>query len=564
MTVEVAGKAARTAETGVDGRFRIEEATAGEGTLRVRASGFAESVTPLAADAAALRVVLQPRPLTESVTVTASRGATGVDTAASSTIVSSAELLTSAAGAIDDALRNTPGFSLFRRSSSRVANPTTQGVTLRGVSGSGASRTLVVADGWALNDPFGSWVYWNRIPLAAIDRIEVVRGATGDLYGADALGGVIQVLTLDAERPRLRGLFEAGSHDTYRASGFGGRRFGNWAVSAGAEGQNTDGAYIVAEEVRGAVDVPAYSDYGSGFAAVGYGSGTWRATVRANFASESRGNGTPVQVNDTDWRQFAGDVTGTLAGGFWTARVTGGTQDYFQTFSAIAADRQTERLTNDQTDSGRFRDRRRPVDAHLEGRRRPGRRRRPPDDRSTSTRHGTPWSGRRCPRRILGVEEQTASVYGRVRFTLHPDLSLVLGARGDHWESTDSKSFFSPRASVTWRANDLASLQVSVARSYRTPTLNELYRGFRVGNIVTNAEPAARARTADERRGRRARRPRPRVGRESRRSTTCSTKRFRTSRSRRRRRSSRASGRTPTSSDRPASKSKATCGRTRA
>ena len=173
--------------------------------LRVRASGFAESVTPLAADAAALRVVLQPRPLTESVTVTASRGATGVDTAASSTIVSSAELLTSAAGAIDDALRNTPGFSLFRRSSSRVANPTTQGVTLRGVSGSGASRTLVVADGWALNDPFGSWVYWNRIPLAAVDRIEVVRGATGDLYGADALGGVIQVLTLDAERPRLRG-----------------------------------------------------------------------------------------------------------------------------------------------------------------------------------------------------------------------------------------------------------------------------------------------------------------------------------------------------------------------
>ena len=103
--------------------------------------------------AAALRIVLYPRPLTESVTVTASRGATGVDTAASSTVVTSAELLTSAAGAVDDALRNTPGFSLFRRSSSRVANPTTQGVTLRGRSGSGASRTLVVADGVPLNDP---------------------------------------------------------------------------------------------------------------------------------------------------------------------------------------------------------------------------------------------------------------------------------------------------------------------------------------------------------------------------------------------------------------------------
>ena len=63
-------------------------------------------------------------------------------------------------------------------------------MTLRGVSGSGASRTLVLADGVPLNDPFGSWVYWNRVPLAAIDRVEVVRGGAGDLYGADALGGV--------------------------------------------------------------------------------------------------------------------------------------------------------------------------------------------------------------------------------------------------------------------------------------------------------------------------------------------------------------------------------------
>jgi len=482
------GKPARTAETGVDGRFSLGEATGTEGTLRVRASGFAESVTPLSPGAMTIRVVLQPRPLTESVTVTASRGAAGVDTAASATIVSSAELLTSAAGAIDDALRNTPGFSLFRRSSSRVANPTTQGVTLRGVSGSGASRTLVVADGWALNDPFGSWVYWNRIPLAAVDRVEVVRGAAGDLYGTDALGGVIQVLTLDAERPRVRGLFDAGSHKTYRGSGFGGRRFGNWAISAGAEAQNTDGAYVVAEEARGAVDVPAYSDYGSGFATAGYGSGTWRATFRANLASESRGNGTPIQINETDWRQFSGDLSGALAGGFWTARVTGGSQDYFQTFSVIAADRQTERLNNDQTIPGDFMTaggqwmrtwKVADVLVGVEGRQTTA--------DINETRYpvvGAPVSTSNPDR-----EEQAASVYGRVRFTLRPDLSLVVGARGDHWESTRSKGFFSPRASVSWRANDMASLQFSVARSYRTPTLNELYRGFRVGNVLTNANP---------------------------------------------------------------------------
>ena len=52
-----------------------------------------------------------------------------------------------------------------------------------------------------------------------------------------------------------------------------------------------------------------------------------------------------------------------------------------------------------------------------------------------------------------------------------------------------TENFFSPRATVTWRANDLASFQFSVGRSYRTPTLNELYRGFRAGNVVTNPNP---------------------------------------------------------------------------
>jgi outer membrane receptor for ferrienterochelin and colicin len=123
----------RSVETTADGRFSIAGALSPDTSLRVRANGFAESVTALPSAAAPIRVVLHPRPLSESVTVTASRGASGVDTSASASIVSSAELLTSAAGSLDDALRNTPGFSLFRRSSSRVANPTTQGVTLRGV-----------------------------------------------------------------------------------------------------------------------------------------------------------------------------------------------------------------------------------------------------------------------------------------------------------------------------------------------------------------------------------------------------------------------------------------------
>jgi outer membrane receptor protein involved in Fe transport len=488
VSIEVGGKTGPSAETGADGRFSLEGVTSRDATLRVRANGFAESTAAIDRSAGPVRVVLHPRPLSEAVTVTASRGASGVDTAASASVVSSAELLASAAGAIDDALRNTPGFSLFRRSSSRVANPTTQGVTLRGVSGSGASRTLVVADGLALNDPFGSWVYWNRIPLAAVDRIEVVRGATGDLYGAEALGGVIQVLTLDADRPRLRAIVEGGSLDTVRTSAFGGRRFGHWLLGAGGELQRTDGAFVVPDDVRGRVDTPADSDYQSGYGSVGYARGGLRSTFRAHVATEDRNNGTQQQVNDTQWRQFSGDANGSLAGGFWTARVAGGTQDYFQTFTAIAADRQSERLTNDQTIPGNFFSasgqwirtwHRADVLAGVEGR------------RAEADINETRYSLTGVPTfsALPGVNEHAISAFGRVRLALANDLSLVLGARGDRWDSSQSLGFFSPRASLTWRASEAVSLQVSASRAYRTPTLNELYRGFRVGNTVTNPNP---------------------------------------------------------------------------
>src|SRR5262245_38516058 len=246
-----------TATTAADGSFTIE---AGSARLTVTAEGFEpESVD--ATGGKAVQILLRPAAISNTVVVTATRGVERLQSAESATVLTSAALNTSAAGAMDDILRQTPGFSLFRRSSSRVANPTTQGVTLRGVSGSGSSRTLVLADGMPLNDPFGSWVYWNRIPQAAIDKVEVVRGATGDLYGAGALGGVIQILTVQPERTASRATIDGGSHDTVRGSVFGGATRNGWAGTVGVEGVRTDGAYTVAPEARGRSDTKADSDY---------------------------------------------------------------------------------------------------------------------------------------------------------------------------------------------------------------------------------------------------------------------------------------------------------------
>jgi outer membrane receptor protein involved in Fe transport len=442
-----------------------------------------------------VQIVLRPATFAESVTVTATRGAERLPSAASATVVTAAELSNTAAGAMDDVLRNTPGFSLFRRSSSRVANPTTQGVTLRGVSGSGASRTLVLSDGIPLNDPFGSWVYWNRVPQASVDRIEVVRGATGDLYGSDALGGVVQVLTFSPDRTRARATIEGGSLDTFRGSLFGGWERNGWAASGAYEGTTTDGSYVVAPEARGPIDTRADSDYQTGFFTAGRQQPSWNAWVKGALYSEDRGNGTPAQVNTTDWNQISATAGGSVGGGVWQAHVAGSGQDYYQTFTAVAADRASERLTTEQT-----------------------------TDTSYAT-FGGQWT------RLIGrttliagadfhhtdstVEELRYSVtnvqtgpffaggtersfggYARASIPFADTFTVELGGRLDDWlsEPTDetlpdkSVTFFSPRASVAWRQGRYA-IQGAVYHANRPPTLNELHRGFRVGNVVTNPNP---------------------------------------------------------------------------
>jgi hypothetical protein len=106
--------------------------------------------------------------------------------------------------------------------------------------------------------------------------------------------------------------------------------------------------------VAGPVDVDAFSDYRTGFASIGTQRDRWRASLRASGYSEDRGNGTPVQVNTTDWSQVSGEVGGFVADGAWEAHVATGTQDYYQTFSAVAADRASERLTAEQTTPSDF------------------------------------------------------------------------------------------------------------------------------------------------------------------------------------------------------------------
>jgi len=483
-----------TVKTDADGNF---DAGVMAARVRVTSEGF-ETATVEISGTGPVQIVLRPVNFADSVVVTATRGAERLPSASSSTVLTSAELSNMAAGALDDALRSTPGFTLFRRSSSRVANPTTQGVTLRGVSGSGSSRTLVLADGVPLNDPFGSWVYWNRIPLAAVDRVEVVRGATGDLYGAGALGGVIQLLTVQPSRTRARATFDGGSHDTFRGSLFAAAEKNGWNASGAYEGVRTDGVFVLAPEVRGAVDTRADSDYKTGFATVGKRGNDWHVNARGAAYTEDRGNGTVVQVNTTDWQQFSLDVGAFVGGGVFEIHGVGSSQDYYQTFSAVAAGRATERLTFEQfidtSHRGMNAQWTRPINklTMIVG----------ADYRHThavqdelryalvsgvNTRSG-PF--------LSGGTENVAAAYARANVAVTDAFTVEIGARADSWKSepedsslpTKDVSYVSPRAAMSVRAGRY-QFQASGYYANRTPSLNELHRRFAVGNQITNANP---------------------------------------------------------------------------
>jgi outer membrane receptor protein involved in Fe transport len=483
-----------TVRTDSDGNF---DAGTLASEVRVTSEGF-EPTQVQVTGPGPVSVVLRPLNFADSVVVTATRGAERLPSAASATTITAAELSNMAAGALDDALRSTPGFTLFRRTSSRVANPTTQGVTLRGVSGSGASRTLVLSDGVPLNDPFGSWVYWNRIPQAAVDRVEVVRGATGDLYGAGALGGVVQVLTVQPSRSRARATFEGGSHDTFRGSLFGAAERQGWSATGAYEGVRTDGAYLVASEARGVVDTKADSDYSTGFGTAGYRRDAWHLTLRGAGYKEERGNGTPVQVNDTEWSQYSFEGGGTIGGGVLQAQTAVSNQGYYQTFSFVAANRATERMTFEQfidtshtMANGQWTRPMGRVTMIIGG-----------DYRRTESAQDefryALVGGVNTPTGpfVSGGTETVGAVYARASIAASDSVTLELGARGDMWNSTPLNpadptkdvNFLSPRAAVAWRSGRY-QIQASAYHANRTPSLNELHRRFAAGTAVTNANP---------------------------------------------------------------------------
>jgi outer membrane receptor protein involved in Fe transport len=480
--------------------------------LQVSAPGFSSITVQWNGSAAPVSIILKPAAVADTVVVTAERTAASIEqTAANIVVLTASEINSPAALTLDDALRQVPGFTLFRRSNSLTANPTTQGASARGVGASGASRMLVMDDGVPLNDAFGGWVFWDRVPRIAIDHAEVLRGGGSSLYGNSSLGGIVN---LTQKTDTLISVQAAGdSLSGHDVQGRISRQLNGWLLSADGENFGNDGFFIVAAQNRGAVDTPATLAFSNGSVRAQHGLGD-SGTIFASGSlfAEQRNNGTALQINSTHLGELRTGIDETLGKNTISLRIYGSGEHYHQSFSSIAADRNTETLTRWQTapsdQIGFSTYWTRPiaatqVTAGLDGRFIHGE----SDETVFSSSVPTSLASSGGRNNLLGTfVELSQTVKRRLRLsggirldwwsnvegfnqtTQLATLGMALTSLNSHHETA-----WSPRAGAVYDLGAQWQLTASAYGGFRAPTLNELYRSFRLGNVFTLANEQLQA-----------------------------------------------------------------------
>ena len=417
----------------------------------------------------------KPEPVRTTVTVIEK---IETETPAHITVVDSIKLEETAGTDLDDRLRDIPGFSLFKRASSVVANPTTQGVSLRGIGSSGASRTLMLWDGVPVNDPFGGWVYWTQFVPDDMDRIEVSRGASTSVFGNLAMSGAIAGFSRPPERSHLLLDDEIGSQGTEDVSLGLSQLWSGWALSGTARAFETDGYSIVPVSIRGSVDRRAGVKFVTGDTRVDRFSPFGNFFFKVNVLAEERQNGTILTHNSTGLGTASLHYVKDFGSDSFSILGYGTEEGFHSTFSSVNATRTIEKLTYQQTvpsdaAGGDIIWQHHKVKWNLLGGVDANRVEGTDTDRLVPTGE-----------RIGGGVQVERGIFGQADITVE-GVRFFLGGRESLIGHTN---FFSPSAGVAYAYKRLR-LRGSTYRAFRAPTLNELFRSFSVGNTFTEANP---------------------------------------------------------------------------
>jgi iron complex outermembrane recepter protein len=426
------------------------------------------------------------------------------------------EAVLSRSSRLDEALRSVPAASLFRRTSSAAANPTTQGISLRAIAPSGAGRTLVLLDGVPLNDPFGGWVIWSQATPESLESLDVIRGAGSGPYGAGALTGTITL------RERGKGGavdVSASERGGLRAAGAASTRVGPVAVTLSGLREVSDGYVPVRGPAAGAADTPLDLDSRSAALRVDTALGQANLSVRAATWEEDRGSGLAgTRANASGHSLSATAARAPTADGYgWRLQAWRIDSNLANSSASVSADRSTTTPANDQfktpaTGWG--------LNAAL--------RRRMTDfaggrlewelgadarfnDGETNELFSNPTGAGFTRIRRAGGETAVAGAYVDASWTA-ADWLVAGGLRVDRWENTGGFRQENTLAtgavllneSDSDRSGEVVSARLALRRDlgggyaaraaaysgFRPATLNELHRPFRVGNDITEANAA--------------------------------------------------------------------------
>uniref|UniRef100_UPI0035CA4C34 TonB-dependent receptor plug domain-containing protein n=1 Tax=uncultured Sphingomonas sp. TaxID=158754 RepID=UPI0035CA4C34 len=425
-----------------------------------------------------------------------------------SVTISRERLTGDASGRVEDVLLDVAGFQQFRRSDSRSANPSAQGVTLRALGGNASSRALVLLDGVPLADPFFGYIPFNALAADRLAGVRVTRGGGAGAFGAGAVAGTIELVSATRDAlPLASGEAFYGSNHAVEAAGTLTPDVGGGFVSFSGKFERGDGFYTTPDSQVTAATVRArYRDY----------SGGMRAVVPIDAQTELQANGLLYRDNRT--LRFAGADSSSEANdasirvihrGDWAVDALAYLQTRNFTNRVISAT--TAKLTLDQrntpaTGLGGKIELRPPVgpdhvlrigiDARLGD--------------GTLYEDAYAASGLVTTRRAAGGHTSTTGLFVEDDWTLGR-LVLTASARGDRWTITDG--FFheasaagatttdthyadrhgvegTGRAGALFHASDAVAVRAAGYTGFRLPTLNELYRPFVVFPITTQANAA--------------------------------------------------------------------------